>query len=374
MTFRQDLAGTFLTTGCGQLWPDGQRKGLMAEQLFVVRTAYGPKTLSSDGGAVLPHEHVMVDARVWWEGPGDWFALDPPGEAQRDHERIAHEPQAVIRENMVLSDWYLAAQELRLARDSNCQLVTDLTVQGLDPQHQLAVRAADLAGLDVVLGIGRYLESTLDETERAKPVGQVADEWLSTVHTGFDGLLPGIIGEIGTSETITSTEEISLRAAAQVQKSCGLPINVHVHPYTRQALAAIAVLEAEGADLSRVAISHCDGDLDLAWLRQLLTTGVHVEMDMFGTGPERLVAGRGYPSDDQRVTALVELCEQGFSAQLLLSHDICHRNSLHRHGGWGYDHISRVIVPKLSEHLDDDAVRQLTSENALRLLDWKGPY
>lgn len=338
-----------------------------------VRTAHGPKTFSADGGIVLPHEHIVVDVRVWWEGPGDWDEFDELDEARGDADQIARLPQAVLRENMILSDWYVAAQELRLARLAECQLIVDLTVQGIDPQRALAVRAADLAALDAVLGLGRYLDATMSGEERAKSAGQLVDEWTRHFEEGFDGLLPGIIGEIGTSETITTAEEASLRAAARLQLASGLPINVHVHPYARQALAAIRLLDQEGADLSRVAISHCDGDLDMGWLQKLLDTGVYVEMDMFGTGPQRLVAGRGYPSDEERVETLVDLCEHGFSARLLLSHDICHRNSLHRYGGWGYDHIGRTIVPKLHARLDGPATTQLTTLNALHLLDWKEP-
>lgn len=338
-----------------------------------VRTARGPKIFASDGGHVLPHEHIVVDARVWWEGPGDWDELDPGDDAHLDAARIARLPQAVVRENMVLSDWYVSAQELRLARVAGCQLVTDLTVRGLDPHPALAARAAELAGLDIVLGVGRYLDPTLSEEERAKTTEQLVDEWTTQMEEGDEGLLPGIIGEIGTSETITHAEATSLRAAARLQIASGLPVNVHVHPYARQAVAAIKLLDQEAADLSRVAISHCDGDLDLKWLRQLLDMGVYVEMDQFGTGPDRLIGGSGYPSDKERVEAVVALCQEGFAKRLLLSHDICHRNSLHRYGGWGYDHIPRTVVPLLRERLGNELAKQLTSTNALRLLDWKRP-
>ena len=154
----------------------------------------------------------------------------------------------------------------------------------------------------------------------------------------------------------------------RTQQLTGLPVNIHVHPYARLALVAIAIIDGAGADLSRVGISHLDCDLDLDQLTQILSTGVYVEMDNFGTGRLRLVKGTGYPDDAERLDVIDELCSRGFANQLLLSHDINHRNSLVSNGGWGYGHIGANIVPQLSERLGTAMAQQLVAGNPLTYL------
>lgn len=340
------------------------------EPPYLVRTAMGERTFSPADGHTLPHEHVLLDLRSWWTGPGPAADLDPPGLDLPDVlDQVALAPEATCRENLVLSDWYLAAKELRAARSDGLQLLVDLTVRGLDPRPDLVVRAADLAGVDVVLPVGRYVAAALDAAERARSVDDLAEEWTRQVVEGVGGrLVPGIIGEIGTGERIEDAEAISLRAAARVQAATGLAINIHVHPYTRQALSAVRLLEDEGADLSRVAVSHLDGEIDVQWLTQVLKASCYVEMDQFGTGPDRLVQGRGYPSDVDRVQAIAELCQRGWGERLLVSHDLCHQNALLRHKGHGYGHIGRTVLPLLEATVGEAMAHQILAVNPLTLL------
>lgn len=340
------------------------------DALYRVRTTGGVTALSPAGGHCLPHEHIVLDLRVWWEGADAWNALDEPGidavpELATD---VARAPQAVTRENLVLADWYLAAKELRAARQAGCQLLTDLTVHGLDPQQHLAAKAAALAGLQLVLGVGRYLEPTFGEAERAASVEELTDRWCAQAEEGFSGLLPGVIGEIGTSPELADAEVVSLRAAAQTQQRTGLPVNVHVHPYARRALDVLRLLDTAGADLSRVAISHCDGEIDVGWLLGLLRSGCYVEFDQLGTGPWRLIEGRGYPTDAERIAAIAALAEAGYADRILVSHDICMRSSLLRYGGHGYAHLGRTFAPQLAKAVSDEAAYLITCVNPLAFL------
>lgn len=341
---------------------------------YTVQTVHGARRFNPSGGLVLPHEHILCDSRVWWEGKGDWREFDDPAVvAGTSWSELARLPQALTRENMLLSDWYLGAQELRLARESGAQLVVDLTVLGSGPNAEISVRAADLAGIGLVTSVGRYLHDTLPESERSLPAEGLVDRWVGQISEGVQGFLPGIIGEIGTSETITSAEVNSLKAAARTQQLTGLPVNVHVHPYARRALDAIAILDQEGADLSRVGISHLDCDLDIEQLVRILHTGVYIEMDNFGTGRQRLVLDSGYPDDSERLDAIEELCSRGYDDRLLLSHDINHRNSLASNGGWGYRHIGTEIFPQLVERLGAELARQLVADNPLSYLSVRTP-
>lgn len=341
----------------------------MSERRYRVRTVDGFAEFDAADGVVLPHEHLVVDSRVWWEGAGDWREFDDPAvvASTTSAELHAH-PQAVLRENMLLSDWYLSARELRLAKDAGTQLLVDVTVLGAGANADMAGRAARMAGVALVVSVGRYLEESLPAAERDDDEDELVERWEQQIAEGRDGLLPGVIGEIGTSEEITPLERVSLRAAGRVQASTGLAMNIHVHPFAKRAVQAISIAEAAGADPSRIAISHLDCEIDLPQYERIIATGAFVEFDNFGTGRRRYVNGSNYPDDEERYDAIGRLLDHGLGENLLLSHDINHRNSLVANGGWGYRHIAASVVPALQERFGPDVARLLTAENPLRLL------
>lgn len=341
---------------------------------YRVITAHGPKHFSDSSGYVLPHEHILLDMRVWWEGEGSWAELDTSNEAVSMEilDQLRRRPVGTLRENLVLSDWYIAAKELRMARDTGCKLVVDLTTNGLAPLPRLARKAADLADLDLVVPVGNYLGEALSSAERDRTVEELEQEWMESIENGIDGCEVGIIGEIGTGAEISPSEVRSLQAAARVQQRSGLAINVHLHPYARRGLEALRILQDAGADLTRVALSHCDGEIDISWLEQLLRRGCYVEFDLFGTNPEWEIAGKGFASDAERVAALEELCAAGYEDHLLLSHDICTRNGLRWYGGWGYSHLATRVFKVLDERLGQKTRQRLSASNPLTLLGVSG--
>lgn len=341
---------------------------------YTVITSHGRKVFSDSSGYVLPHEHVLLDMRVWWEGEGSWSELDDSDESVGIEmlDQLRKRPVSTLRENLVLGDWYLAAKELRLARDTGCNLVVDLTTQGLDPLPHLARKAADLAGLDLVVPVGRYLSEALPPAERDRTVEELENDWLQGIEQGIDGCSVGIIGEIGTGAEVSPSEKRALQAAARVQERSGLAINVHLHPYARRGLEVLKILEDSGADLSQVALSHCDGEIEISWLDELLQRGCYVEFDLFGTNPEWEIAGKGFASDAQRVDALEDLCSSGYENRLLLSHDICTRAALRRYGGWGYAHLATWVFEVLDERLGKRTRQKLSASNPLTLIAVNG--
>jgi phosphotriesterase-related protein len=129
------------------------------------------------------------------------------------------------------------------------------------------------------------------------------------------------------------------------------------------------MLDAAGADLSRVVISHLDELLDPAYHRAVLTRGAYVEFDTFGSELYFDSSERRESSDAERVDALLGLLHDGWSERLLLSQDVCIKMQLHRYGGFGYDHLLRTIEPRLRKRgVDDQTLRVLTVENPRRVL------
>src|SRR5205823_12493769 len=107
------------------------------------------------------------------------------------------------------------------------------------------------------------------------------------------------------------------------------------------------ILEEEGADLGKVALSHCDQLIEPDWHARIAERGALLCFDTFGAEFTYESDGSREPLDTERVDCIARLLDAGRVKQLLLSHDICSRLQLHRLGGVGYDHILRNVVPAL---------------------------
>ena len=109
----------------------------------------------------------------------------------------------------------------------------------------------------------------------------------------------------------------------------------------------MAVLEQAGADLSRVAIGHCDAhwyanpDRDLDYYLPILERGAFCSFDLIGwteLAPDVIRA--------ERIAALVRL---GYARQIVLGSDTCRRSQLRANGGRGLDFLWTGFLPRLRE-------------------------
>jgi phosphotriesterase-related protein len=323
-------------------------------------------------GITLPHEHLLIDLSCLWRPPEfDW--QEPLIDAELDVRTrgdLSLDPY-VSRPNLLLDDADLAVDELLLFRDLGGRTVVDLTTHSIGPFPEALRSIAHRAGLNIVMGCGLYIQQAHPTWARNASVEQLAHRLEHDIRLGFDetGIHPGIIGEIGTGNPIHPDETTMLQAAARVQRATGLAVNVHVAIFGRRALDAVHTLDTAGADLSRVVISHMDELPDHEYHRSVLQTGAIVEFDTFGSEVTFLGSGQREPSDAQRIDSLLRLLHDGWDDQLLISQDVCTRIQLRRHGGYGYSHILRAILPQLRRHgVDDTTLETLMVRNPARLL------
>jgi phosphotriesterase-related protein len=182
-----------------------------------------------------------------------------------------------------------------------------------------------------------------------------------------------VIGEIGTSAPILPVEVASLRGAAMAQAQTGFPRYIHLDPWARLGHEALDIVEAAGADLSRTILCHLDPQIPggLDYHRELLDRGVTIAFDIWGN--EYRYGVVSMPRDDERIAATVQLVAEGYGRQLVHSQDVCTKTQLRRFGGIGYDHLARVIAPRLREAgLSEAEVRQQLGGNVLSLLRGNG--
>jgi predicted metal-dependent phosphotriesterase family hydrolase len=293
-------------------------------------------------GWVLPHEHTAI---ALWHIPNRWDYW----ELRRD--------EPIIRE------------ELALFRTAGGGTIVDLTLDGVGRDPEWLAGLARATGLHVVMGSGWYrgahypAEALIDR----RSVDALADVIVrdATVGVGETGIRAGIIGEIGVDKPwISAQEERVHRAAARASRRTGLAITTHAIQST-VGLDQLDVFEAEGADLSRVVIGHCDSNPSLDYHLAIAERGATVEFDFLGmsfTPLERHGEGR-------IVENLCELLARGHVERILLSQDVCHDSQLRRYGGNGYTYLAETFLPRLREAgVSDGEIRTITVENPRRLL------
>ena len=278
-----------------------------------------------------------------------------------------------------MRDWELIATELQFYKRSGGAAVFEVTPcdMGSDPEALRRISAE--SGVHIVHGISFYREDRYPDWVRAASAESLAEFFASRIEDGVQGVRCGLIGEIGSHNEpepdpkgyrLREDEAKVFRAAALAQRTTGAAISTHAS-LGRAGHAQLDVLEAAGADLSRVAIGHCDAHghddekIDLEYYLPILQRGAYVQFDLIGWNRE----WSGIPSDALRARRLATLIARGCASQLLLSSDTCRLSQLQANGGRGYDHVLTQFVPRLrSLGVAEEAIEMMLVKNPRRFV------
>jgi phosphotriesterase-related protein len=356
-----------------------------------IMTVLGP-IQPADAGITLPHEHLFIDFRLPLDEPWRWSLAQREFPGTDDLRELWHTPitlqnLAFVRSNiwqveeaLLIEDEDVVLGEVAAFRKAGGGTIVDVTTIGLGRNAGRLARLAQESGLHIVMGAGWYQEAWRPESFDQRSVDSLADEMVRDIVSGVDGgsVQAGIIGEIPAMTIITEPADSSdvrqLRAAARASHRTGATISLHQWVGDgSQLMKTLDILEAEGADLSRVIVGHIGGDAaaHLPLLEQALARGVTLQTDLFGV-PFYL----NRPSLDNRIMAdlVVNLIAKGYSRQLLLSHDVCTRLQQKAYGGHGLDYVLFEVVPYLRGHgASDSQIEDLLIRNPARLLAFPEP-
>jgi predicted metal-dependent phosphotriesterase family hydrolase len=188
---------------------------------------------------------------------------------------------------------------------------------------------------------------------------------------GDTGILPALIGEIGTNHPPRDSEWRALRAAGRAGAETGAAVNVHLSWRGADGLDVVEALVAERMPADRIILSHMDERLDRGYHKAVAETGAVLEYDTFGSDFLYGSLRTRNPSDAERVEMATWLLSEGYAEQLVIACDTWTKANLRRNGGFGYEHLFRRIVPALREiaGADDAAIQAITVETPRRLLD-----
>lgn len=338
-----------------------------------VTTVLGPLP-AAELGVCLTHEHLLNDVTCWWhrsESPGvdaDSFAARLV--TMEDLWDLKYDPFG-NRDNCRLDDLEVAAEELARYRNLGGRSVVETTCIGIGRDLKGLCALSERTGVNIIAGTGFYLESSHPDFVREASVSELTDRILADLRYGEDGVRPGIIGEVGVSQSFTDAERKSLTAACAVQRETGLPMQIHLPGWFRLADQVLDHVEANGVHPTRVVLCHMNpSGFDQTYQRRLAARGAWIQYDMIGA--ELFYADQGVqcPSDEDNAHHVMSLIEAGYIGRLLLSSDIFLKNLLRRYGGPGYGHLLQYFIPRLRRlGLSSEAVEQLLVGNPRSLFE-----
>lgn len=338
-----------------------------------VMTVAGPIP-SAGMGHTLMHEHILNDCSCWW---------NPPREPERQHladspvrieilSELRQDP-FVNRHNIRLDDEPLAIQELRQFATAGGRTVVDPTCIGIGRDPLALRRISRASGLNIVMGSGYYLDTSMPAAVRGMSADDIADQIAAEALEGVDGtgVRIGLIGEIGVSSEFTPDERKSLEGAARAQARTGLPLMVHLPGWFRLGHEVLDIVAENGGDLRHTVLCHINPAFaDFDYQTGLAARGAFLEFDMIGMDFFYADQQVQCPSDDQVAGAIVRLIGAGLADRILLSHDVFVKMMLSRYGGNGYAFVTRHFLPRLARHgVDAATLSQLMTANPRSVFD-----
>jgi len=302
-------------------------------QIMTVRGPISPE----EAGFVLPHEHLLCDL---WPFTGSYDAI--------------------------LDDENIIIPELIHYQKAGGKTIVEVSSIGLGRDPKGLRRISEKTGLNVVMGSGWYREKVYPSYVYELSTNELAEKIFQDITIGADdsGIRAGVIGEIGTERYhITPAQERVFRAAARAQRRTRVSIWTHTTHFGELALEQIALLCEEGVRPDRIVISHLGDRFGSSCLQAIAEKMVYLEIDNIG------YRGDGYPDDEVRARNIMELIDQGYENQLLLSLDVCMKQHLHCYGGKGFDHLQNRFLPLLKKMgVKEDKLTKMTTVNPVRVL------
>ena len=323
----------------------------------------------------MTHEHLYIDFSFMYRP-----AQDSPREEIAD-ACIALENLGWIRRNYYSnhSNLQLIDLDTTIRREVSKfgefggGAIVDVTSRGIGRNPEALAGISRGSGVHVVMGAGHYVAAVHPEDMDERTEEDLAREIIVDVVEGVDGtgIKAGIIGEIGCTWPLAPNERKSLSAAAIAQTETGAAISIHPGRHPDAPSEILEVLSNSGADLSRVIMGHLDRTVfEFDALLSLAASGCYLEWDLFGNeGSYYPLAELDMPSDAQRMGFIKRIADAGYSARIVMGHDICTKHRLVRYGGHGYGHILENILPKMRRKgFSEDVIREITVDNPARIL------
>jgi phosphotriesterase-related protein len=353
-----------------------------------IETVCGPISPNALG-ITLSHEHLLIDMRCWFTPPTEASKKAIMNKRVKDlgieNLGMVRLDPMNIKDNLLVDEMDLAIKELKDFKKMGGNSLVELSLPGSGRDPIKLREISKKTKINVICGTGWYVVASHPPTVKKKSVDQLSDIMVRELTKGIanTGIKAGIIGELGCSQPSPyhPDEKKVIRAGVRAQKATGACMTIHpclfdptFSKIEKMGNACIDLVEKEGINLNKFFLSHADwGCRDLDYLRKMLDRGVTVSFDSFSANTDSnldtLMVKYRFPSDGERILALVELCKGGYDRQVVVAHDVCLKMHLKRYGGHGYSYILKYIVPILErEGVSKKQIKRILEDNLRRLL------
>ncbi|MFC1931076.1 phosphotriesterase [Chloroflexota bacterium] len=332
-----------------------------------------------DLGVTLPHEHLVCDVSSVYAEPSNATDKDmahKPVNLETLNWLKYHPLESI--DNLQLLDEQEAIDEAMLFKKAGGNTIVDQTNIGIGRDPKALARISRATGLNIIMGSGYYVGPSHPSNMATKTEEDITEEIVQDITSGVEntGIRAGIIGEIGCMWPLWENEKKVLRAAARAQHLTGAPLNIHLGRKREAAIEIIEILEKAGSDLSHTVMSHVDIRIhDHAERCKVAKKGCYLEYDVFGWEGQFPLSHYWepdlfyQPNDTRRIYEIMQLIDEGYIKQILISHDVCLKTWRACRGGKGYIHILNDIVPRmLKAGMTQEQIDTIMIENPQRML------
>jgi phosphotriesterase-related protein len=284
-------------------------------------------------GAMLPHEHVLVDFIGADQVSPDRYDSDEVFDVMRPH--------------------------LDRARDVGCEAIAECTPAWLGRDPRLLQRLSEASGIKLLTNTGYYgarQGKFLPAHAFRESAHELADRWIAEWNDGIEdtGIRPGLI-KIGVDAgELTDVNRKLVEAAARCHLETGLTIAGHTGDGVA-ALQQVETLRATGVSPSAWIWVHAQNESNARIHLQVVRAGAWVEFD-----------GVRSSSIDRHVELVTTMRSAGLLDRVLVSHDAGWYSVGEPRGGdvRGYDTLFTEFLPALrNAGFGDDEIEQLTVAN-----------
>lgn len=341
-----------------------------------VQTVLG-QVEAGEMGPTMAHVHLTLNALCYYTPPDSGVLRGLGEEKVTLQNRGAMMRRAFrVREQLVQEDLDETITELDEYFRVGGGTVINVEVPGLGRDVAALSRLSRATNVKVVASTGWYTHASHPAEVEDMKLDQLRDVMVAEIQEGIEstGIRAGNIGELGMSgdkfTPFHPREEKVLRAAARAQALTGVPLTIHPNYLADHLDTYVDVLEAEGADLSKVYISHMGFWPEVAVAERMLNRGVgYLSYDgfgmeeYFGTEP-----GLGFARDSDEVRVVLEMLNAGHRDRIIISNQCAMKTSRKAYGGWGYSHLYDNILPWLRHAGATDAdITGIMVDNPRRL-------